>query len=116
MNNDYIETFKKIGETSYENSKEVADINSKVLVEIGEQYMAVANLFMETGTAQIKALNEKKAYKDIVANQTEVISDVSDKLLGIARNTADIMTEYKENCAALCDKSVKESQAFVKSA
>ncbi len=115
MNNEYIETFKKIGETSYENSKEIADINSKVVTELGEQYMAVANLFIETGTSQMKSLSNKKGYKEVVANQTDVASDVSDKLLGIARNTADIMSEYKENCTGWYDKSVKESSAFVPS-
>lgn len=116
MNNDYIETFKKMGETSYENSKQWADINTKVMEELSEQYMAVANLFIETSTSQMKSFSKAKGYKEVVANQTEVASDLSGKMLGIARNTADIMAEYKDNCTAWCDKSIKDSSSFVPSA
>ncbi len=111
----YFETWKKMSETSMNSGRQLVEINTKTMEELGEQYVAVANLLIETGTQQGNTFGKSKGYKEAVAAQTDLTSDLSGKLMGIVRNTTDICSEHKEKYTAWYDNSVKENAAYVPS-
>ena len=115
MSKEMIDKLNVMGRTSYEASKELSEINAKTLEEICEQQMALANLMIENVTTQMKLLGTAKDIKEVLSSQTEINADMSGKIMGIARNTTDILNEYKEQCSSWYEKGVKASSTFVPS-
>ena len=113
MSKEIIEKMNEMGQASYAASKELAEINSKTLEEICEQQLALANLMIENITIQMKLLGNARDLSEVVSSQSEISSELSGKAIGIARNTTDIMNEYKEQCSSWYEKGVKAGSAFV---
>lgn len=116
MSKETIEKLNEMGRASYEASKELTEINTKTLEEICEQQLALANLMIENVTTQMKLLGSAKDIKEVLGSQTEISADMSGKIMGIARNTTDILNEYKEQCSSWYEKGVKAGSTFVPSA
>jgi len=96
MSKETIEKLNEMGRASYEASRELTEINAKTLEEICEQQMALANLMIENVTTQMKLLGTAKDIKEVMGSQTEISADMSGKIMGIARNTTDIIfTDYR---------------------
>ena len=108
-----IDKLNQMGQVSYEATKELAEINTKTIEEICEQQMALANLMIENVTTQMKLLGKAKDIKEILSSQPEISADMSGKVMGIARNTTDIMNEYKEQCSSWYEKGVKAGSKVV---
>ncbi|MDX1519643.1 MAG: phasin family protein [Gammaproteobacteria bacterium] len=115
MSNEMIEKLNEIGQASYKAGKELAEINTKTIEEICEQQLALANLMIENVTTQMKLLGSANDIKEVLNSQSEINADISGKVMGIARNTTDIMNEYKEQCSSWYEKGVKASSSFVPS-
>ncbi len=115
MSNEIIEKINEMSQVSYKSGKELAEISTKTMEEICEQQLALANLMVENLTTQMKLLGNAKDLSEVVSSQSELNSDLNGKIMGIARNTTDIMNEYKEQCSSWYEKGMKASAAFVPS-
>ena len=113
MNTEMFENINKFGKTSYNAMKELYDINTKLSGQFYEQQMAFMNLSIEYNTAQMDMLGKSKGYKDMISDQMELISETSEKVQGIARNTVDIMNESKDEVSAWVEKGVEDASSIV---
>ena len=113
MSNEMIENINKMGKSSYDSMKELYEINLKVYSQLAEQQVAFANLLIDSTTTQMKMLSKAKGYKDIVSGQSQILSEMTEKAQGIARNTMDIVNESKDEVSAWVEKGVKEVSAVV---
>jgi len=107
------ENISKVGKSSYEAIKELYTINSNLAEQLAEQQLALVTLGVEFSASQLKLASEAKGYKEIISGQTEIATDVSSKVQGIARNTMDIMNETKNQITAWFEKGVKEAAKVV---
>ena len=73
----------------------------------------MSNEMIENVTTQMKLLGSAKDIKEVLSSQTEINSDMGGKVMGIARNTTDIMNEYKDKCSSWYEKGVKTTSSFV---
>ncbi len=105
--NDYIKSMTDYNKQSYENLKELAAIQKKSVEQIAEQQLALFSLMVETNSKYFESLSKSKGYKDLLNAQSELGADVSGKVLGIARNTADILNESKDEVSAWVEKQAK---------
>ena len=116
MNKEYLEAWKKIAETSLESGKEFSTIGSKTCEQLTEQSIAMMTLLVESSNATLKTLGNAKGYKEIIAAQTDLTEDMSGKLMGITRNTSEILNECKEDYANWMDKGIKSSSEYIPTA
>lgn len=117
--NDYIKTVADYNKKSYESLKELTEINKKSLDQIVEQQMAMFSLVVESNSKFFDTVSKAKGYKDLLSAQSELTADFSGKALGIARNTADILTESKDEVSNWVEKQAKNiptSNPFVSKA
>lgn len=105
--NEYMKTLADYNKKSYESFKELTEINKKSFEQIAEQQIALFSLVVESNSKLFDTLSKAKGYKDLLSAQSEVSADFSGKALGIARNTADILTESKDEVSAWVEKQVK---------
>ena len=113
--NQYFDNFKQIAEKQMANSRALVEMNNKTYAELAEQFMAMANLMVETSSEQVSAFGKTKNYKEAISQQGEMISDLNGKLMGIFRNTNDIVSEYKENYGEWMDNTMKQNAEWVPS-
>ena len=113
MNSEMIEKANKLGKTSYDAMKDLCEINMKIASQVSEQQMAFLNLYLECATAQMEMLGKSSDYKDVMASQTTLINEASEKVQGIARNTVDIMNETKDDVSAWVEKGVEDASSIV---
>ena len=113
MNTEMIENMNKMGKTTYNAVKELYDINMKMVGQVYEQQMAIMNLGMEYTTSNMEMLGKSKGYKDVVSGQTALISETSEKVQGIARNTVDIMNESNDEVSAWVEKGVEDAANII---
>ncbi len=113
MNNEYIEKMNKLGKSGYDAMKELYEMNMRLVGQFSEQQAAFFNLYMEYATSQMDMIGKSKDYKDIISKQTELMSEASEKVQGIARNTVDILNESKDEVSAWVEKEVKQASKAV---
>lgn len=107
MSNEILKNVTAYTKSAYESAKELGQIGVKSANQIGEQQIALFSLAVESGAKQLSVLGAAKTYKDVVNGQSELAAEVSGKVLGIARNTADILAETRDEVAAWIEKQVK---------
>lgn len=110
------EQFNKLGMSTYETMKQLYTINTNTMGQLVEQQFALAALGVEYATSQMKLASTAKGYKEVMNAQTDIASDISSKLQGIARNTLDIMNESRDEISNWFEKSAKEAEKSIKEA
>ena len=110
MTNIFYENMNKIGKSAYDSAKELYGINVNIAEQVIEQQLAMFNLGVEYTTRQLGLAGQVKGYKDLVSGQTEISSDVISKAQGIARNSADIITESRDEVNVWLEKGLKEAE------
>lgn len=110
MTNMIYENMSKIGKSAYDSAKELYGINVNIAEQVIEQQLALFNLGVEYTTRQLGLVGQVKGYKDLVSGQTEITSDVISKAQGIARNSADIITESRDEVNVWFEKGLKEAE------
>lgn len=108
MTNIVYENMSKIGKSAYDSAKELYGINVNIAEQVIEQQLALFNLGVEFTTRQLGLVGQVKGYKDLVSGQTEITSEVISKAQGIARNSADIITESRDEVNVWFEKGLKE--------
>ena len=116
MNTAIYENLNKLGKGSYESMKSLYMMQNKSVEQMIEQQMALMSLGVEFITRQMQLASEAKGYKEMLNGQTEVTMEVSNKIQGIARNTLDIVNEYRDELNAWCENCVKEAEQGIKEA
>ena len=110
MTNIVYENMSKIGKSAYDSAKELYGINVNIAEQVIEQQLALFNLGVEYTTRQLGLVGQVKGYKELVSGQTEIASDVISKAQGIARNSADIITESRDEVNVWIEKGLKEAE------
>jgi len=116
MNTAIIENLNKFGKGSYESMKSLYMMQTKSAEQLIEQQMALMSLGVEFFTRQMKLASEAKGYKEMLNGQTDITTEISSKIQGIARNTLDIVNESRDELNAWCENCVKEAEQGIKEA
>ena len=103
------ENMNKMGQSAYSAAKALYTMNTNTVEKLFNQQIAMANLGMETITSQIELMSNAKGYQAVIDGQADIVSDVSSKSQGIARNTMDILNESKEDVTAWVEDVAKEA-------
>lgn len=114
MNTAIYENMNKYNKSFYETMKGLVSLNNKLAEQVIEQQMALLSLNVEFFTREMKLASEAKGYKETMNSQTEITTDISSKVQGIARNTLDIFNESRDELNAWFEKCVKETEQGIK--
>lgn len=103
------ESMNKMGQSAYSAAKALYTMNTNTVEQLFDQQIAIATLGMETITSQMKLMSSAKGYQAVIDAQADIVSDLSSKTQGIARNTLDILNETKEDVTAWVEEVAKET-------
>ncbi len=107
MQNDLMQEWNKLGKTTSDSLKELGNINAKLIERLTEQQLALMNASVEGSAKQATLVTEAKAVQDVLSGQADLSADYSKQVLAIARKTADILNQSREEITAWVEKGVE---------
>ncbi len=106
MQNQIIDQFTTTSTKSYETVINLSEINSSAIQKLTDLQFDFISMSMESGIEQAKLLNNMKNVKDIFAAGSEFASEYNEKLMGITRQTVEILSESCNEATNLIEKTV----------
>lgn len=105
MQEQIIENITAATKNSYEALQELGRINSDTIAKLSQLQFSMATLGIEGSVEQAKLLTSTTNYKDLLTAESDFTSNYSEQVMGIARQTADILTESRDEISSWIEKS-----------
>lgn len=115
MTNQYADSFNEFGKSAIEATKELVEINSRLMSKMLENQISVANMFVESSEKQVSSVSTADP-KDFVASQTAFFEEYATKLTEVAQANAKLAQEAGEELKTWFEKGVKTADEVVKDA
>jgi len=106
MQNQIIDQLTIASTKSYETMKNLGEVNSSAIQKLTDLQFDFISISMEAGIDQAKSLNNMQNVEDIFAAGSEFASEYNEKLMGITRQTVEILSESRDEVANLIEKTV----------
>ena len=116
MQNEFLEMVNQFNENMLASAKRLGDINMRAFEQFAAKQAQVMNDCMESGAKQVEVMTKAKDYKDAVAAQSELLKGCNEKFLANLRETADMMTEVRDEFSGLVEEAVKFTSDSVEKA
>ena len=91
---------QNVVQTAYESLRELGEMNTRLLQRLSEQQQTVLRLTMEAGARQAQLLSQPASYQNLPGEQAALAGEYNNRLLEVARRTADILRETQDEFAA----------------
>ena len=114
MNTANFENMNKLGKSAYEAIKELYAVNTNIAEQVFEQQLALTSLGVDYFISQLQLASNAKGYKEMINGQTDIVTDFTSKVQGIARNTLDIINESRDEVNTWFEKNAKEAEKGLK--
>jgi phasin family protein len=111
-----IEQWNKMGATTLEAWKKLAEINSGLAEKISKQQKAVLDQCLEASNKQLALTTESKDYRELFSAQSELVSEQSQKFVELAREVAQVLEQARTELTGWMEDSTKQAWAPVTSA
>jgi len=105
MQEQIIENITAATRNSYEALQELGRINSDTVAKLSQLQFSMATLGIEGSVEQAKLLTSTTNYKDLLTAESNFTSNYSEQVMGIARQTADVLTESRDEISSWIEKS-----------
>lgn len=107
QNNEVMKQWANFNKTAMDAMKELGEINTQMMTRLTQRQMEMASLYMETGAKQLEALSEVKGMQDMMAVQTRLFTELSEKLVDNARQTMEVLAEGRTQLTNWSEKKIQ---------
>lgn len=108
--NESFELLTKSTDEGYANLRKLAEINMNTWEQLVAKQMAVMNLCFENTSKQAELLKETKRVDEMVAQQSELARDLSEKLAESNKEVVAILNQTREEYQELAESSVEQAK------
>lgn len=116
MKTDMMISFSDYGKTAIAATKELVDINSKMMGKVLDAQISLANLYVESSEKQLATIQAADDPKDYMAKQAALLEEYSAKLADAAQANVKLAQEVSEELKGWFEKGVKTADKAVKKA
>ena len=116
MNNEYLEMVNQFNENVFASVKRLGELNMRTFEQFAAKQAQVMNDCLESSAKQVEVLATAKDYKDAMAAQGELLKGCNEKFLANLRETAEMMTEVRDEYSGLVEEAVKFTSDSVEKA
>jgi phasin family protein len=116
MQNEYLEMVNQFNENVFASVKRLGELNMRAFEQFAAKQAQVMNDCMESGAKQVEVMTKAKDYKDAVAAQSELLKGCNENFLANLRETAEMMTEVRDEFSGLVEDAVKFTSDSVEKA
>ncbi|MEJ2760373.1 MAG: phasin family protein [Gammaproteobacteria bacterium] len=108
MSNDIFTTMTGSSSLAYESMQELGAINSKTISRLAEIQLDFARLGLESSMEQAKLLTDAGSYENLMAAESDLASRYGDRIMALARETTEVMTESRDEFVEWLEKRFEE--------
>ncbi len=105
MQDQIIENITEATKTSYEALQELGRINSETVSKLSQLQFTMASLGIEGSVEQARLLTSTTNYQDLLSAESDFTTSYSEKIMSIARQTADVLSDSRDEITAWLEKS-----------
>ncbi|MCG8324318.1 MAG: phasin family protein [Thiotrichales bacterium] len=105
MQEQIIEDITAVTKTSYDALEELGRINTNTINKLSQLQFNMASLGIEGSVEQARLLTSTTNYQDLLSAESDLASQYSGKIMGIAQQAADVLTESRDEIGAWLEKS-----------
>lgn len=116
MQNEYLEMVNQFNENVFASAKRLGELNMRTFEQFAAKQAAVLNDCLESSAKQVEVMTSAKDYKDAMAAQSELLKGCNEKFLANLRETAEMMTEVRDELSGLVEDAVKYTSDSVEKA
>ena len=108
VGNTFISKWSSLTEDAFKASKELEDINTKILDKVTENQINLSNAFLEANTNFFETLSETKKYPDLLVNHNKLLNSFSEVFSKAATNTEELMATVKSDYEEWIKKGIQK--------
>ena len=116
MQNEYLEMVNQFNENVFASAKRIGELNMRTFEQLAAKQAKVVNDCMESSAKQVEVLTSAKDYNEAMAAQSELLKGCNEKFLANLRETAEVMTEVRDELSGLVEEAVKYTSDSVEKA
>ena len=116
MQNEYLEMVNQFNENVFASAKRIGELNMRTFEQLAAKQAKVVNDCMESSAKQVEVLTSAKDYNEAMAAQSELLKGCNEKFLANLRETAEMMTEVRDELSGLVEEAVKYTRDSVENA
>jgi phasin family protein len=106
----------KMGESAFETSRRLAEINQAALEKLMAQQMELVDAWVEAGVKNLELMAKAKGYQEVVSGQAELAREYGQKVLAGCKSGSEVLSEARDSATKLVDDAVKSAGENVKHA
>jgi hypothetical protein len=113
MQENMMNSFSDYGKSAVVASKDLLEINSKLMGKLLEAQISLANLYVESSEKQLEAVKTFSEPKEYLTKQTALVEEFAAKLSETAQANVKLAQETGEEYKLWLEKGVKAADAAV---
>lgn len=111
MTDDIMKNFEKFNQATIQATRELVELNGKLMGKVLESQVELANLYIEGGEKQLEVSKGVSDPQDLVSRQSEVMQEYASKLSRVTEKNIKLAQEAGEELKAWLEKNVNPHDA-----
>ena len=107
MTDDIMKNFEKFNQSTIQATRELVELNGRLMGKVLESQVELANLYIEGGEKQLEVSKGVSDPQDFVSRQSEVMQEYADKLSRVTEKNIKLAQEAGEELKTWLEKNVK---------
>lgn len=116
MANETLQKWAELNQSSMEAIKELGDINTRMMTRLTQRQIDMMNLYMESSAKQMEVLSNAKNPQDIMGSQSQLYTEMNEKLMDNARQTLEVLMDAKSELSGWAEKGMSKASKLGKKA
>ncbi|MDM8560566.1 phasin family protein [Candidatus Parabeggiatoa sp. HSG14] len=100
--------YSDFNQKSLASVQKLADINTQLMTNLAQQQMDMLGMWMESGNKQMQTLTQANKVQDVIEGESQLVGELSQKVLGNFRTTMDTLVDAKNQLTAWAEEEVKQ--------
>ena len=98
-----------VAQAAHDSLRELGEINARLVQRLSEQQLEVLRTTMEASARETQLLSQPASYQSLPSQQAALVREYNEKFLEIARRTADILRETRDELTAWVQRGLDQA-------
>ena len=107
MTDDILKSFEKLNQSTIQATKELVELNGKLMGKVLESQVELANLYIEGGEKQLDATKGASDPQDFVTRQSAIMQEYATKLAKVTEKNIKLAQDAGVELKAWLEKNIK---------
>lgn len=110
MADDIMKNFQEFNKATIDATKELVELNGRLMGKVLESQVELANLYIEGGEKQLAATKDVSDPQDFVKKQSVIIEEYTNKLSSLTENNIKLAQQAGEELKSWLNRNLKVAE------